>query len=93
MTERNWQVYVLSCADQSLYTGVTIDVKRRLREHNESSLGARYTRARRPVSLFWCADGFSKSEAYALEASIKKMTRKQKLTWLNNNKSRCLEEK
>ncbi len=44
-----WFVYMLRCADNSLYTGVTTDIERRLKEHNEDKAGAKYTRAKRPV--------------------------------------------
>lgn len=80
MTEENWSVYILKCADNSLYTGVALDVNRRVIEHNsDDKKGARYTRARRPVSLVWSKDGMAKSQAYSMEANIKKLTRKQKL--------------
>ena len=46
-----WYVYLLRCADATLYCGVTTDMERRLREHNAGSRGAKYTRARRPVEL------------------------------------------
>ena len=46
-----WYVYLLRCADATLYCGVTTDMERRLREHNAGSRGAKYTRARRPVDL------------------------------------------
>jgi len=45
-----WQVYILSCGDGSLYTGITTDIERRLREHNQGK-GARYTASRRPVTV------------------------------------------
>lgn len=49
-----WYVYLLRCADATLYCGVTTDMERRLREHNAGSRGAKYTRARRPVELVCC---------------------------------------
>ena len=74
-----WFVYILECADQSLYTGITTDLQRRLDEHNGSKLGARYTRSRRPVSLLHhesCAD---RSSATQRELEIKRLSRQQKL--------------
>lgn len=75
-----WYVYILHCSDNTLYTGITIDPLRRVKEHNEDDkLGARYTRARRPVALVYqesCAD---RSEAARREAAIRKMSRKEKL--------------
>ena len=54
MPNTNWYVYVVQCADGSLYTGVATDLQRRLRQHNgELTGGARYTMGRRPVQLLW----------------------------------------
>ncbi len=75
-----WRVYILRCADGSLYTGITTDLERRLREHNgELPGGARYTRGRRPVRLLWRRSASNRSEACQLESRIKRMTRTQKL--------------
>lgn len=75
-----WQVYILTCSDGTLYTGVCTDLPRRLNEHNGAGTkGAKYTRARRPVQLFYqepCAD---RASACRREAAIKKLTRNQKL--------------
>lgn len=74
-----WYVYVLECADETLYTGITTDPERRIREHNESDKGARYTRSRRPVepvAVWACAD---QSEAASEEAAFKKLSRNEKL--------------
>lgn len=74
-----WVVYILHCSDKSLYTGVTTDLDRRLKEHNEGALGAKYTRARRPVTLAWFEQCDSRSSATIREAEIKKLDREQKL--------------
>lgn len=74
-----WFVYMLQCSDDTLYTGVTTDLDRRLTEHNESPLGAKYTRARRPVELVWSEKCDSRSNATTREAEIRKLDRKQKL--------------
>jgi putative endonuclease len=75
-----WWVYLLRCADDSLYTGVARDPERRLRQHNgELAGGAAYTRGRRPVQLLWseaCAD---RSAAQRREAAIKRLSRAEKL--------------
>ncbi|WP_446424467.1 GIY-YIG nuclease family protein [Mailhella sp.] len=76
---RTWSVYLLSCADGTLYCGVTTDVHKRLAMHNgQRSGGARYTRGRRPVRLAACAGGMTRSEALRLEARIKKEPRERK---------------
>ena len=76
----SWFVYILRCADGTFYTGVTTDPERRLREHNVGGkLGARYTRARRPVALAHVELAAGKAEAYRREAAIKKLARAAKL--------------
>lgn len=75
-----WFVYILRCADDSLYTGVTCDIARRVLEHNENNqLGARYTRARRPVTLVYQESAESRSEACKREAAIKRLSRIKKV--------------
>lgn len=77
--ERAWHVYILRCADGTLYAGVTTDLARRLVEHNGTAKGAKYTRVRRPVSLAHAEAFLTRSEACRREAEIKKMTRAEKL--------------
>lgn len=80
----SWSVYILRCADDSLYTGITIDVERRLNEHNTDNLkGARYTRARRPVKLIYQENCQDRSDASQREYQIKKLSRQQKLALIN----------
>ena len=74
-----WWVYIVLCADNTLYTGVTTDVRRRLREHNNTPRGAKYTRARRPVVLAYKKEYSSRTAAQSAEYSLKKQTRAQKL--------------
>jgi len=75
-----WYVYMLRCADGSLYTGVSTDPQRRLREHNgEIKGGARYTRARRPVTLVWQEEQADRSSACKREVAVKALRRTAKL--------------
>mgnify|MGYP000229648956 CR=1 FL=1 len=75
----DWIVYILRCADNSLYTGITRDINRRLKEHNEDNrLAAAYTRARRPVSLVYQESHHDRSSATKREAIIKKMSKIEK---------------
>ena len=75
----SWVVYILRCADSTLYTGVTTDSKRRLKEHNHNDrLGAKYTRTRRPVSLVYQESCNDRSSACKREAAIKKLSRRAK---------------
>jgi putative endonuclease len=71
-------VYILECADGTYYTGSTTDIVRRLREHNSSGRGARYTKSRRPVVLKYAEELRSLSEARSREAEIKRLSRKGK---------------
>ncbi len=75
----DWHVYMVRCADGSLYTGIAKDVQRRVQEHNGSdTLAARYTRARRPVELVYQEPLATRSEAARREYAIRKLSRKQK---------------
>jgi putative endonuclease len=73
-----WHVYLLRCNDKSLYCGITKDLKRRVYEHNNTARSAKYTRARRPVSLVWAKDVQTRSDALRLEHRIKKLKKIQK---------------
>jgi predicted GIY-YIG superfamily endonuclease len=73
-----WFVYMLRCADGSLYTGYTDDVQRRLSTH-QSGKGAKYTRSRLPVELAYWEELPDKSAALRREASIKRLSRERKL--------------
>ncbi|HLR16986.1 MAG TPA: GIY-YIG nuclease family protein [Alcanivoracaceae bacterium] len=78
-----WWVYILRCADGSLYTGICTNVERRVEEHNSSTKGAKYTRARRPVKLVYQEQSESRSAASKREAEIKKLPRAKKLALLS----------
>ena len=71
-------VYVLRCADDSLYCGWTTDPKRRLREHRAGT-AARYTRSRGPVELVAQREFADRSQAMSFEASFKRLSRGEKL--------------
>ncbi len=72
-------VYILKCKDNTLYTGISTDVKRRLTEHNESDKGAKYTRVRRPVELVYKEELEDRSSACKREYEIKQLKREEKL--------------
>jgi len=74
-----WFLYVVECSDNTLYTGITTDINRRLHEHNNTRRGARYTRSRRPVSLVYWRDLNDRSEATSAELAFKRLSRAQKL--------------
>ena len=73
----NWQVYMILCSDDSLYTGITTDVARCLEQH-ASRRGARYFRARRPRAIVYLESGHSRSSASRREALIKRLKRPAK---------------
>lgn len=77
-----WWLYVLRCEDDTLYVGVTTDLHRRLHEHNATARGARYTRARRPVSLAGAWPQACRSSAQQAEAAFRRLRRPQKLARL-----------
>ena len=82
----NWIVYILECSDGTYYTGITNDLKKRLRCHNRAK-GAKYTRARLPVKLIASCDDLTKSEALRLEIAVKKQKRCKKLEFIHNYKN------
>ncbi len=80
---KNWYVYILRCADGTLYTGSTDDICRRLAAHN-SGKGAKYTRGRGPLELVYTEELPSHSDALKRECAIKRLTRKEKLLLIEN---------
>lgn len=72
-------LYIVQCADKTLYTGITTDLDRRITEHNHSEKGARYTRNRRPVSLVYSETYPDRSAASKREHEIKQLSRSEKL--------------
>ncbi|MEA1983570.1 MAG: GIY-YIG nuclease family protein [Campylobacterota bacterium] len=76
-------IYILKCSDETLYTGITTDIQRRVNEHNNSDKGAKYTKLRRPVTLVYSEKSQDRSSASKREYAIKKLTRKEKLELIN----------
>lgn len=72
-----WHVYIVMCADRTLYTGVARNVEARLHQHN-SGTAARYTRSRRPVNLVYQEGCATRGDALRRELEIKRMPRHQK---------------
>ncbi len=72
-------VYILECSDHTYYTGIAKDVQKRLNEHNSSTKGAKYTKARRPVKLLHVEHFENRSSACKREYAIKQLTREQKI--------------
>jgi predicted GIY-YIG superfamily endonuclease len=79
-----WLLYVLKCRDNTLYTGITIDVSRRVQQHN-SGTASRYTRSRLPVMLIFSEPCRSRSQALKKEYAMKRLSRKKKEEYLRDN--------
>jgi putative endonuclease len=80
-----WYVYIVECADNTLYTGITTDVNKRVKTHNEGK-GAKYTKTRLPVVLRAYFEAENRSLASKEEYRIKQLTRKEKLVLISNFK-------
>ena len=79
-----WHVYIVQCSDGSLYTGITTDVSRRIKEHN-SGKGSRYTRIRMPVKIL-CKENYqSRSKALKREIQIKTFSKQEKFSLIKCN--------
>ena len=82
-------VYMVKCSDNTLYTGITTDLQRRVQEHNESKKGAKYTRLRRPVRLVYSEECQNRSSASKREAAIKKLKKEDKLGMITEKYGEC----
>lgn len=71
-------VYILECADKTFYIGCTNNLDKRIKAHNESKAGAKYTRTRRPVTLKYSQSFATKSEALKKEYTLKQLSRAEK---------------
>jgi putative endonuclease len=80
-----WQVYILECSDGTLYTGITNNIDKRIKQHN-LGIGSKYTNGRRPVKLLAKWDCDNKSHASKMEYGIKGLTREEKLRSIILNK-------
>ncbi|CAC9626319.1 COG2827: putative endonuclease containing a URI domain [uncultured Gammaproteobacteria bacterium] len=82
---KNWLIYLLQCANNALYCGITNDINKRLRQHNgEITGGAKYTRANAPCALVYQEQAKDRSTALKRECEIKSTTRNEKLTLLKS---------
>lgn len=78
----NWTVYILECADGSLYTGITTDLPRRIKQHEEGK-GAKYTNGRGPFQLIYTEHCKNRAEASKREMAIKSLPREKKLSLIS----------
>ncbi len=82
-----WSVYIVSCANGALYTGIAADLPGRIAAHNAGT-GAKYTRSFGPVKLVWSARKRGRSAASKLEARLKSLTREEKLALIRSSNNR-----
>ncbi|KAF3978374.1 MAG: GIY-YIG nuclease family protein [Methylococcales symbiont of Iophon sp. n. MRB-2018] len=83
---KNWLVYIIQCADESLYTGITIDIKKRFQQHS-SQQGAKYFRARKPKKIVYLELDHDRSSASKREYAIKQLSRADKICLIASNKN------
>ncbi len=83
-----YHLYILTCADGTLYTGIATDLKERIQEHNSPTLGAKYTRTRRPVRLSYSEEFIDRSAASREEYRIKQLSRQGKLELIKKKDTR-----
>ncbi len=79
-----YSVYMVRCSDGTFYTGIARDVIARVRTHNESPQGAKYTKARRPVVLVYQEEAGDRSQAQQREYALKQLTRQEKQVLVRN---------
>ncbi len=82
-----YYLYILQCSDGTFYTGITTDLSRRVTEHNENKLGAKYTAGRQPVKLVYSKKLKDRSSALREEARVKKLKKVEKLELIGNLQS------
>ncbi len=82
---KSYYVYILLCADESYYTGVTNNLQKRLAEHNDSTNKISYPSSRRPLQLVYSQEFFDVKQAISLEKQIKGWSRKKKVALIEEN--------
>lgn len=84
-----WHIYIIKCADNTLYTGTTTNISRRIKEHNHKK-GGSYTRIRLPVMLLYSEAYLDRSKALRREAQIKQWTKKKKLALIAHDRAQLI---
>lgn len=84
----SWHIYILECADRTLYTGIAVDIEKRLAEHNTNNIkAAKYVWARRPAKIVYQETVDTRSKAQKREHAIKQLTRQMKLALISEGAS------
>lgn len=84
MVKLGWFIYILKCSDNTFYTGITNDLKKRINKHNRGT-GSKYTRSRLPVSFVYIISTDNRSTASKEEYRIKKLNRYNKIELISTN--------
>lgn len=79
----NWLVYIIRCSDNTLYTGITNNLERRLSQH-ATQRGAKYFRGRQPEEIVYVENGHDRSSASRREAEIKRLERTEKMSLISS---------
>jgi putative endonuclease len=88
VSTKNWYLYLIQCADQSLYTGIATDVQRRFSEHqSQGRLCARYLRGRAPLQLMFSCEVLDRTTALKLEYRVKRLSKIEKLQLIQGDLS------
>ena len=87
----NWSVYIILCSDNTLYTGITVDVPRRF-DQNSTGKGAKYFRGRQPEQLVYVEPGHNRSSATKREINLKKMNREEKSRIITSEMNKITKE-
>lgn len=90
LTSVNWAVYIILCSDNSLYTGITNNLSRRLRQHRDAQ-GAKYFRGRQPVKVVYAEGGHGHSSASKREFAIKHLKHAEKLLLISSDVNKIRE--
>ena len=85
LEEARWRVYVIRCGDDTFYTGITTNVERRLRQHQQGT-GAKYTRGRHPLQLWWVSSPMNHQQALVQEWQIKQWSHAEKEALQNSSR-------
>ncbi len=86
--ENEWQVYIILCSDNTLYTGITTDVEKRFAQHKNKK-GAKYFYGRSPEKIVYIEQGYNRSEASKREYEIKQLSHKKKLSLIDGYVYEC----
>ena len=86
---KTYKVYMVQCSDESIYTGITTNIDRRMKQHSKG-IGSKYVRARLPLSLLWSSDEMDLSSALKMEHLIKSWSKQKKWKWIRERNNEII---